>query len=333
MNAVNDLYVLNSTFDTADRSADIEKMLDEKGVCVLGHGVFYVSGVTMPDHTTLMGLGECSQLILAEEIEEGYAVKLGSRCCIKNLAIKGALEDIERPTELGKRHGIGFLGTATTNDWSGQSRNCIVDACQIRSFTGGGITCTDTGYSVGCSITATNCHINYCGIGINISHFSEFHRFTNMYCCHNFFGCVNNGGNNVFVNCVFDSNTTGYIIDNADGNANNNSHGSVVGCTFNHSGYNKGIGIAIINAKNGYVFTGCQMFYSKIVVDGSSAIQFNDFNFGKNQEITIKGGKMVLFSNCLFSKQPTVILEDEPCVRCHHCYTWDGEDVLIGEGV
>lgn len=330
MNTINDLYVLASTGDTTDRSAEIEKMLAEKGVCLLGHGVFYVSGVTMPDHTTIIGLGECSELILADEVADGYAVKLGSRCCVKTLAIKGAKEDIERPEAMGTRHGIVFGGTATIKDWSGQPRDCIIESCQIRSFTGGGITCVDTGYSVGCSVTATNCHINYCGAGINISHFSEFHRFTNMYCCHNFFGCINNGGNNMFVNCVFDSNTTGYIIDNADGNARNNSHGSVVGCTFNHSGYNKGIGIAVINAQHGYVFTGCQVFFSKIFVEGSSGIQFNDFNFGKNEEITVKGGQLVMFSNCIFTNHPTLNLEDDPCVKSHHCFNREGEEVKIG---
>ncbi len=328
MKTIQELYVLESTADQRDRTSDIELMLKEKGVCVLGSGVYYVSGIKMPDHSTLMGMGECTEVILLDEVQSGSAIYLGSRCCIKNMAIKGAKDDIERPTELGDRHGISFAGTATATDWSGQSRNCIVDACQIRSFTGGGITCVDTGYSVGCSITATNCHINYCGAGINISHFSEFHRFTNMYCCHNHYGCINNGGNNVFVNCVFDSNTTGYIIDNADGNAKNNSHGSVVGCTFNHSGNNKGTGIEIINAQHGYVFTGCQVFYSKIIVEGSSGIQFNDFNFGKNAQIAVKRGQIVMFSNCIFTNPPVVTLE-EACVRSHHCYTREGEEVVF----
>ncbi len=331
MKTVADLYVLESSGDFTDRSADIEKLLTEKGACVLGSGLFYVSGVKMPDHSTLMGLGECSEVILLEEVESGSAISMGSRCCIKNLAVKGAKEDLERPTEMGNRHGISFAGTATSKDWSGQNRNCIIESCQIRSFSGGGITCVGTGYSVGCSVTATNCHINYCGAGINISHFSEFHRFTNMYCCHNFYGCINNGGNNVFVNCVFDANTTGYMIDNSDGNAKNNSHGSLLGCTFNHSDKNKGIGIKVLGANHGYVFTGCQVFYSKIYVEDSSGIQFNDFNFGKNSEIIVRGGQITMFSNCIFTGMPTVTLESDPIVKSHHCFTRTGEEVIIGK--
>lgn len=330
MKSISDLYVLESTGDKRDRSAEIEAMLTEKGVCILGSGVYYVSGVKMPDHSTLMGMGECSEVFLLPEVENGSAIFMGSRCCIKNIAVKGSEEDGIRPEEMGTRHGISFSGNATTEDWSGQIRNCIIESCQIRGFSGGGITCVDTGYSVGCSVTATNCHINFCGAGINISHFSEFHRFTNMYCCHNFYGCINNGGNNVFVNCVFDSNTTGFVIDNRDGNAKNNSHGTVVGCTFNHSGRNKGVGIEVVNAQHGYIFTGCQVFYSKIVVEGSSGIQFNDFNFGKNAQIILRGGEITMFSNCIFKAAPVVTLENNPIVKCHHCYTREGEEVVIG---
>ena len=324
-------YFLESTNDATDRTAEIEKLLNEKGACILGGGVFYVNGIKMPDHTTLMGLGECTELILADEVQDGFAVSMGSRCCIKNMAIKGSKEDLERPEAIGTRHGILFAGNATKGDWSGQIRHCIVDSCQIRSFSGGGITCVGTGYSVGCSMTATNCHINFCGAGINISYWSEFHRFTNMYCSHNWYGCINNGGNNVFVNCVFDANNTGYLIDNSDGKAINNSHGSVLGCTINHSGKNKGIGLHILGAKHGYVFTGCQVFYSKIVLEDSVGIQFNDFNFGKNSEIKVNGGKLVTFSNCLFVNPPAVTLENDAIVKSHHCYTRDGEEVRIGK--
>ncbi len=330
MNTINDLYVLASTGNTADRSADIEKMLKEKGVCVLGHGVFYVTGVTMPDYTTIMGLGECSELILADEVESGHAIKLGSRCCVKNLAIKGSREDIERPAKVGNRHGIVYGGTATTKDWAGQPRDCIIESCQIRSFSGGGITCVDTGYSTTCCIMAANCHISGCGAGINISHYSEFHKFTNIHCVGNLYGCINNGGNNVFTACGFDSNTTGYLIDNTENKSPNNSHGSVLGCTFNHSDKNKGIGIQILGANHGYVFTGCQLFYSKIVLENAFGIQFNDFNFGKNTEIIVKGGQLVLFSNGIFVNQPIVTLENDPIVKSHHCFTRLGEEVSIG---
>ncbi len=66
MKTVADLYVLESNGDSTDRRADMEKLLAEKGACVLGSGAFYVSGVKMPDHSTLMGLGDCSEVIIGK---------------------------------------------------------------------------------------------------------------------------------------------------------------------------------------------------------------------------------------------------------------------------
>ena len=41
----------------------------------------------------------------------------------------------------------------------------------------------------------SDCHILNCGAGINIDHFSEFHKFTNVLSETNLYGCINNGGN------------------------------------------------------------------------------------------------------------------------------------------
>ena len=160
----------------------------------------------MPDNATLSGLGTASKLILDTKIKSGYTVKIGSLSCIKDLSVMGAEEFIEVPQSVGERHGILFKGNATPKHWHGQPRNSIITNCIISSFTGGGLTCIDTGYSTNASLTASNCHILYCGACINIPHYSEYHEFTNMLCTDSLYGCINNGGNNVFTNCGFNSN-------------------------------------------------------------------------------------------------------------------------------
>ena len=82
-----------------------------------------------------------------------------------------------------------------------------------------------------------------------------------------------------------------------------------------------------MGAKNGYVFTGCQMFYSKIVIENSTNMLFSDFNFGRNVEITVKGGKLTMFSNSAFASMPTVNIEDNENVKFVNCFTKDGEEV------
>lgn len=320
-------YILKSTGDDRDRSKEIQQMLARYQVCILGSGVFYVSSVKMPDGTSLMGMGECSQLILKEEVQSGYAVLLGSRCAVKNLAILGAAQDLPRPAEMGDRHGIGFVGTATVENRTGQPVDCIIDGCQIRSFSGGGITCKDTGYNMDSSLCVSNCRIHFCGAGINISHFSEYHKFCNVVSTRNLYGCINNGGNNVFTGCAFDGNTVGFLIDNSRGQSLNNAHGTCTACTFNHTDFNKGVGIRILGSKLGYVFSGCQIFFSGIEVEASAGIQFDHCNIGKDQKIRIQGGGAVLFSGCVFSQQPAFRVEDNPSVKVYQCCTKSGETV------
>ena len=320
-------YYLEAPGDMRDMTEQIEKKLTEKGCCLLGVGVFLVKGIKMPEESTLMGMGRGTKLLLSPEVECGAAVMMSSYCFVKDLSVLGALEFIERPKEVGERHGIGFIGTATHENHRNQHHNAIIEACQITSFTGGGITCKDTGYCTNASITASNCHIMNCGAGINIPHFSEYHEFTNMLCTQNLYGCINNGGNNVFVNCGFDSNTTAFLMDNTDEKSINNSHGSAVGCTFNHSDSNKGIGIQILGANVGYIFSACQMFYSKIVAEDAHGIVFTGFNYGANQDIIIKGGSLIMFTDSVFREMPNVTIENNDAVKFSDCYTRHGEEV------
>jgi hypothetical protein len=247
---------------------------------------------------------------------------------VKDLCVTGGTTELDRPTQLGDRHGISFEGTADPQDWSGQPQNIIITGCFITNFTGGGILLEKTGYNDTCSAVVSDCHILRCGAGIYIPFFSEYHKFTNVLCHHCLYGCINNGGNNMFVNCGFTSNVTGFLMDNSHGRSKNNSHGSVVGCTFNHSGKNEGIGIQILAVKNGFVFTGCQMFYSKIVVEDSPGIVIDSFNFGRGMDISVKGESFVSFSNSVFAGQPeSVKVTDGAKVKFSNCHTFFGEAV------
>ena len=322
-------FFMKSTNDTADRSAEIEKMLQEYKVCVLTPGVYYVSGVKMPNGTSLYGMGEGSRVVLHADVAEGCAIAMASCCTVRDLTVLGTTDDMPRPTEVGTRHGISFIGTATRENRRGQPMDSIISGCRIRDFTGGGITCRDTGYGINCSVSVADCRIHNCGAGINISHFSEFHNFTNVTSTRNLYGCINNGGNNVFVACGFDGNTVGYLIDNSQKQSPNNAHGSCVACTFNHTDHNKGVGIRILGAKPGYVFSDCQMFFSNIEIHNSIGVQFNNFNFGKAVNFCITGESTVTVTGGFFTSQPTFCLEGDPMVQVRDCYTKPGDPVEL----
>ncbi len=324
-------YYLESTNDNTDRTAEIMALLEQYGVCRLGCGTFVVSGVDMPDNTSLMGEGGATRVVLDESVEDGFAVRIGSFCTVKDMHLIGDPEACGRPAGVGKRHGLLFYGTATTKEWAGQDRNSIVNGCIITGFSGGGITCHGTGFTTYCSMTVSDCHIMYCGAGINIDWYSEFHKFTNVLSERNYYGCVNNGGNNVFANCGFNANTVGFMMDNSQGQSPNNSHGTAVACTINHSDSNEGVGIMSLGTKAGYIFTGCQVFFSKIVIEDSDGLVFDAMNYGRKVDIDIKGGGTVLFSNSVFKPAPENIrITDNDHVKFVNCYTRDtGEPVGI----
>ena len=318
-------YYLPSTRNSEDRTREIEDLLQRFGACALGPGTYVVKNLKMPDGTMLRGEGSATKLLLHPE--GSFTVQLGSFCTVRDLMVLGSEEPIELPDAVGDRHGLLFLGNATPEDYHTQPRNSIISGCFASGFTGGGLTCHDTGYSTVCSLTVSDCHIWNCGAGINISHFSEYHEFTNVLCSANRYGCINNGGNNVFVNCGFNSNITGFLIDNSRGQSNNNSHGSAIGCTFNHSDKNKGIGIQILGATSGYVFTGCQVFFSRIILENSHGILFDNLNCGRMVSVSVKGGSSTIFSTSHFLNDLEYHVEDNSLVKFLHCYTRDGRKV------
>lgn len=311
-----DRYFLLPSGDGRDMTDEIETRLREYGVCILGAGVYCVSGVKMPDGSTLSGMGNATSVILSDSVESGAAIELGSFCSVRNLHISGSVEETAAPETLGERHGIRFMGDATDfNREKRQPKNSMISGCLITSFSGGGITLIDTGFAIDSSTVVSDCQIMRCGVGLNIFRFSEYHTFTGVNCSDNLYGCINNGGNNLFSACHFSGNKTGFLIDNRNGQSNNNSHGSVVGCTFNHSDKNNGIGIEILGARHGFVFSGCQLFFSKIVVENSYGISFSDFNCGKAEEIAVKGGGSVIFDNFVFKAMPKITVEENENVK------------------
>ena len=323
---MNTPYLITAPIDGHDMTAEIENALAVYGTCRLSVGEFLTTGIHMPQGSSLFGEGGATKLILAPDVESGAAIRLSTYCTVKNMTLLGSGEQT-RPEKLGERHGILFEGTAIDDNYDRacQPHNNTVSDCFIFGFSGGGITCHQTGYAVQSAMLVTNCHIRFSGAGINVSRFSEFHNFTNISASQNLYGCINNGGNNMFVNCGFSGNTVGFLIDNEHGQSPNCAHGSCVGCTFHHSDYNKGIGILIKNERPGFVFDGCQIGFSKIVLENSDCVVFNAMNILRNVEIHITGGTLTLFSGCAFHVPLNAFTcKDNGAVRFTNCFLKDG---------
>ncbi len=312
---------LASTGDASDRTADIVSLLSSTGVCRLGKGDYYVNNLEMPNDTMIIGVGAGTRVILSGN-STGYAIKMTDCCCVKDLQILGSTNAITLSENVGDRHGILWQGNYTQDQTAGhQPKMAIVSNVWIKYFTGGGITCYDTGYGTFNALEVTNVYCRNCNVGINISYWSEFHKFTNVRTPSCYYGCINNGGNNIFVNCDFSTCKVAFLMDNSQSQSPNNSHGSVVGCVFNHTDDNTGIGIKILNCDNGFIFNGCQIFYSQIYIEDSNGVVVSNSNFGSNNcDIEIIGGGAVLFANNMHQGAPTITVSNNSNVHFVNCY-------------
>ena len=316
----NDLY-LESTGDDTDRTSDIAQLLVTYGCCNLGSGVFVVEDLVMPDNSIIQGYGNATIKLSDDAI---FGIKLGSNCSVRDISVVGSSDVVIQETV---RNKCGLLWQGNyTSDTSDTVFKGYVDNVKISNIEGSGIKCYDTGYGTDSGLNVSNCFIEKCDCGVNIDYWSEYCKFVNVVMQWNYYGCINNGGNNLFSTCDFSHNRIGFLIDDSNLSHPNNSHGTCNGCIFNHMlPNNTGYGIRIINAPYGYVFEGSQI-NSNIYISGSSGIVFGNNGMG-GFTIRVEGGNTVLFNGDIFSTIPTRQINNNNKVFFANCYSSNGTPI------
>lgn len=307
---------LPSTGDTTDRTADIAALIASTGYCKLGPGDFYTTGITLSNGSTIEGCGAGTRLILDQNIEDGAAVYLRTRACVRNMSILSTSDDSFTPNgSIGTRHGILFEYPGEGSQW-----RSMVDGVTICGFSGGGITLRNAGINPGNSVLVCNAHIYHCNVGIYIPEKSEYHSFTNVNCNYNYYGAIVNTGNNQFNACHFSRNIIALQMDGS--NYTNNGHGSFVGCTFNHSGGNPGTAVVLNRVTNGEAFIGCNLHYGYLVITGCKLINWSNCEFGNQTRINISASVACNFNNCmiLFPDAITTNISSSRTIRFVDCY-------------
>lgn len=311
-----------------DMTSAIMTMLNSTGYCKLSEGIFYVSGnIDMPEGSMLEGCGKKTIIRLLGSVSSGYICRMKKHSTVKNIRFSGAYSNISvTGTDIGGRKGIYAVGNrdgehpevTPSRAEANQITNCWFDNLDS------GIYAYNTGGGVHEGYICSDCYIDNCMAGINLDYWTEYNKFTNVmiHNCH--YACINNGGNNVFVNCTFHG-IEGFSI---DGSKPNSAHGSCVGCTFNHIGEaspGNGIAIKILSAQNGYVFDGCQLWYGKIHVENSKGMIFANTLIGGAPNIKTTGSGTVFFNGCLFNS--TITRDIASPVKFDNCYMYDGTPV------
>lgn len=323
---------LPSTNDTTDRTGDIQTLLNTTGVCNLGPGDFYITGVELPSYGLLRGSGAKTRIILASNVTNGYAIKLGNYSCVKDLRIVGSTSSYTPSATVGNRHGILFEATGDASTNPTYKYNATVENCFIMDFDGGAITCNNTGISVDQCIEVCDCHIKRCDAGVNVAYRSEFHHFTNINATGCYYGCICNGGNCLFTNCNFSGNTVGILIDNSTGQSPNNAHGVFSCCKVAHSGNNAGIGIKVIGSDKCENFNGISFDYGHIVVENCKGVQFTGCRIGRNTVFDITDSTATIFDACIIRDVSTVTVNNTGSVthfvNCYNSETGEKFDPL-----
>ena len=318
-------YDLYPTGNTNNRVPEIRTILAEKGYCKLAPGDFYFGALSMNDYNCIEGCGDLTRIIVnGKDGEHNYAIRARKGCKVSNLQIVGQTDTLT-PSEVGSFDGIWVVGSGSDDT---QRFKADISHVTIKDCTGAGIHIVGTGYNPqgGCHISDS--FISQCGIGIHLDQYAEFHRITGVSVNACYYGTLNNGGNNVFVNCDFSGNTKGIVMDNSSETMSNNSHGSFVGCTVSHSDNNNGTAIEMIKMFSGEVFSALQLFYGGIVLTDCNYVHFADLNCGTYTPITISGGGLTVFSDCIFRTADDVNYSatNNNKVKFNDCYLRDGTD-------
>ena len=311
-----------------DMTGAIMTILQSTGYCHLGPGIFYVSGnIDMPEGSKLEGCGEDTIIRLFQSVDNGYCVRVGKYCTVKDIKFSGAYSS-SAPSSgaLGTRNAIICIANADGEETAQPIvEPNLITGCWFEGFSGSALYQHNTGGGVRGAITMSDCYILHCGAGINVDYYSEYCKYNHIITERCYYGAINNGGNNVFTGCTFHG-TIGFLMDNSDGNKANPAHGSCIGCTFNHiDNWNHpadaggGDAVKVISNAHGFLFVGCQFWYSAIKIKNSRGMTFSNCLFGGGSPvIKVEGSFGAFIHGCTFQNAPS--LDVNSATKFDGCY-------------
>lgn len=314
---------------TTDMTSAIAAILSANDCCHLGSGTYVVSNLELDENQSLIGSGDSTIIKLNPNVSNGYAIKLKWKSTLKDVQIDGGNANAHNSSSIGTRNGIMFEGQLQLDDTIiNVPRFCEIDNVFVTGFSGAGLCCRYTSTPEFANLNVSNSRFWQNCVGINIAIRSEYHSFTNCQCNQNYYGVINNGGNNVFANCNFSRNIIGVLMDNSSGDMYNNSHGALIGCKINHNGpNNNGIAIKAIGMTNGFVFSGCNIWYGSLYFENCQGMHITGLNAGA-MSIRVLNSVVALTCN-MWASAPSISKDASSKVIMRDCFTQAGGTVDI----
>jgi hypothetical protein len=252
-------------------------------------GTFLCAGLTLPSGVSLFGFGTVLQAPSAATVPI-LTIAGSVDCTVRGITFKGNLsqysaDGLSSPS--GTQEGIRIDDSAEL---------LVIEDCWFRNFGFAGLRAQTVGNPTtgsrfdGCTNSITNCQAENCYYGFQVDTRAEYITFTNCTAIKNRFGMQIKGGNTKLLGCSINTNYLGLHI----ANDTNSGHGSAVGCLINH---NSNIAIQVDEQANGFMFSGCQIFYGIVYLYLAGGVMFGNCTFGA---VTIRaqgGGKNLLNDN------------------------------------
>ena len=311
-----------------DNTSDIINALTTNGHCTLGRGDYYVYSITMPNNTTLSGIGDGTIIHNIYKYHKlNIAIIPTNGCTVENLKILGSDNVPDNTGSAGYIVGVKFENAVTS-----AVRLCNLTISNCDRY---GIDVFETGGNTRGGVIITGAKINNCWCGIRFTAGSEYNKVSNsiMKDCNT--GCINNGGNNTFTSCTFHG-VVGFLI---DGTSANSGHGTCVGCTFNHidntanpDTLGGGRAVSISSLINGFVFDACQFWYGAIFLSNSKGVTVCNSQMGdgvQNPHITVTGSYPAFFNDVIFHQTP--IISDSASSKFTACYLDSDGSAVTGQ--
>lgn len=311
---------------TLDETVHYEIINSTKTFLNLRDVTYTLKNVTLSERMTVRGCGNSTILKVTDSAAN--ALILLRECTVEDLKIIGPNGEGWVPDGvIVENHGISVsvLGS------SDAERNRIkISNVEICGFAGGAIHLVNTGLNYDNSACISNCYLHNNNVGLYIPRKAEFNKISNTACSRNHYGCINNGGNNLFSNCGFNGNVTGLLMDSTGIINSNNAHGAFVGCNFAHThafdDRTSLYAIDLIGQEYSQHFSACIVGYGHLRIRNSSGIVFSGCSILGDVSVTVNDGGLTMFNGCVFKSE-----EDSPLtktgsavVKYHNCYTLSG---------
>lgn len=294
-----DFGILPGSVEMERMNALLKLASEQNKTIRLENGVYECSDTICVESDTSIVGSTNTVLKLHEESTATTLMRVGSgvdNVYIAHITLQG--NQTETPVEMGTQIGLSVEGAVRVN-----VENVEIAGFDRYGFYGASMTSTGVGeFYKGLQITNCRFYNNYYGMCLGPR--CEYSQVLNCAFGDNYVGCLNQGGNNAYVSCIFNANHIGFQMDSK--NLSNPAHGGCNACTFNHNEKP----IVVNDCTIGWLFNGCQIFYGDVELNRSSGVVFDSCIFGscvlKSTHAAMKNANLI--SDSFFQTDSSVIL-------------------------